>query len=171
MRVELKLAREVPVAEDAKAVIVAQSLVSARFVQLTPAVTDGADDFIYFGMINAGLFRVPASGGTPAAAHEIPAGMKMGASLPLETPQRQRAEPREDGMPENFEKPRGRMLIFWGCGEQAGAGQPYVVDFSKLAQGDVPQGLISRRGCLMVTYHDEYGEVSRNTTRPEMLAA
>ena len=29
----------------------------------------------------------------------------MGASLPLETPQRS-AEPREDGMPENFEKPR-----------------------------------------------------------------
>jgi hypothetical protein len=86
-----------------------------------------------------------SASGTPAAAHEIPAGMKMGASLPLETPQRQRAEPREDGMPENFEKPRGRMLIFWGCGEQAGAGQPYVIDFSKLAQGDVPQGLISRR--------------------------
>ncbi len=32
-------------------------------------------------------------------------------------------------------------------------------------------GLISRRGCMMVTYHDLYGEVSRNTTRPEMLAA
>lgn len=32
------------------------------------------------------------------------------------------------------------------------------------------RGLISRRGCMMVTYHDEYGEVSRNTTRPEMLA-
>lgn len=31
-------------------------------------------------------------------------------------------------------------------------------------------GLISRRGCMMVTYHDAYGEVSRNTTRPEMLA-
>lgn len=30
-------------------------------------------------------------------------------------------------------------------------------------------GLISRRGCMMVTYHDLYGEVSRNTTRPEML--
>ncbi|SDD01530.1 MCE family protein [Rhodococcus tukisamuensis] len=39
MRVQLKLARSVPVAADAKAVIVAQSLVSARFVQLTPAVT------------------------------------------------------------------------------------------------------------------------------------
>jgi len=31
------------------------------------------------------------------------------------------------------------------------------------------KGLVSRRGCLMVTYHDNYGEVSRNTTRPEML--
>jgi len=31
------------------------------------------------------------------------------------------------------------------------------------------KGLVSRRGCMMVTYHDEYGEVCRNTTRPEML--
>ncbi len=86
-----------------------------------------------------------SASGTPAAAHEIPAGLKMGASLPLETPQRQRAEPREDGMPDNFEKPRGRMLIFWGCGELAGPGQPYVIDFARVAQGEVPQGLISRR--------------------------
>ncbi|MBY0268514.1 MAG: hypothetical protein K2X06_01420 [Burkholderiales bacterium] len=87
-----------------------------------------------------------SAGGTPAAAHEIPPGLNMGASLPLETPQRApRPEPREDGVPENFEKPRGRMLIFWGCGEQAGAGQPYVIDFAKLAQGQMPQGLFSRR--------------------------
>jgi hypothetical protein len=87
-----------------------------------------------------------AAAGTPAAAHDIPAGMKMGASLPLETPrQARRPEPREDGVPENFEKPRGRMLIFWGCGEQAGPGQPYVIDFARLAQGEMPQGLISRR--------------------------
>ncbi|MBX3650089.1 MAG: hypothetical protein KF771_01790 [Burkholderiales bacterium] len=86
------------------------------------------------------------SAGTPAAAHDIPAGLNMGSSLPLETPQRpQRAEPREDGMPENFEKPRGRLLIFWGCGEQAGSGQPYIIDFAKLAQGQVPPGLFGRR--------------------------
>jgi len=87
-----------------------------------------------------------AAAGTPAAAHEIPAGMRMGASLPLETPQQpRRPEPREDGMPQDFETPRGRMLIYWGCGEQAGPGQPYVVDFAKLARGEVPQGLFSRR--------------------------
>ncbi|MBX3664366.1 MAG: hypothetical protein KF834_01655 [Burkholderiales bacterium] len=85
------------------------------------------------------------SAGAPAAAHEIPPGLNMGASLPLETPQRTRAEPREDGMPENFEKPRGRLLIFWGCGERAGSGQPYVIDFAKLAQGQVPPGLFGRR--------------------------
>jgi hypothetical protein len=33
------------------------------------------------------------------------------------------------------------------------------------------KGLVSRRGCMMITYHDEYGEVSRRTTRPEMLIA
>jgi hypothetical protein len=33
------------------------------------------------------------------------------------------------------------------------------------------KGLISRRGCMMITYHDEYGEVGRCTTRPEMLDA
>ena len=87
-----------------------------------------------------------SASGAPAARHEIPTGLKMGASLPLETPQQaRRPEPREDGVPENFEKPRGRMLIYWGCGEQAGPGQPYVVEFARMAQGEVPQGLISRR--------------------------
>lgn len=43
MRVELTVRRDVPVARDANAVIVAQSLVSARFVQLTPAAAEGAD--------------------------------------------------------------------------------------------------------------------------------
>lgn len=31
------------------------------------------------------------------------------------------------------------------------------------------KGLISRRGCLMVTYHDDFGEVASATMRPEML--
>ncbi len=30
-------------------------------------------------------------------------------------------------------------------------------------------GLISKRGCLRITYHAKYGEVDRRTTRPEML--
>ncbi|QXW03535.1 MCE family protein [Rhodococcus globerulus] len=49
MRVELELARSVPVAADAHAVIVAQSLVSARFVQLTPALTEDGGDALAEG--------------------------------------------------------------------------------------------------------------------------
>lgn len=33
------------------------------------------------------------------------------------------------------------------------------------------KGLISRRGCVLVTYHDSFGEVGRTMARPEMLAA
>ena len=76
----------------------------------------------------------------PNAAHEIPAGMNMGPSLPLETPQAARREPSERG-----ELPKGRWLIYWGCGESVRAGQPVVVDLANLAQGQLPAGFTSRR--------------------------
>ena len=46
-------------------------------------------------------------------------------------------------MPEEFpqERPKGRLLVFWGCGEHAPRGQPVVIDFARLAAGQVPPGL------------------------------
>jgi hypothetical protein len=80
--------------------------------------------------------------GAPQAEHLPPPGLGMGASLPLVSPER--AEParaeRTPGMPENFERPKGRMLIYWGCGEHVAASQPTVIDFSKMAAGQVPPG-------------------------------
>jgi len=78
----------------------------------------------------------------PQADHLIPAGLQMGASLPLLTPVREEA-PRDTtpGMPEQYERPHGRMLIYWGCGEHAGAGQPTVIDFSKMEPGKMPAGM------------------------------
>lgn len=84
----------------------------------------------------------------PRADHHIPAGMDMGPSLPLQTPQRavaERGEPGERGMPQGMEQPKGRMLIYWGCGESARPGQPVIVDFAKLSQGEAPPGMTSRR--------------------------
>jgi hypothetical protein len=84
----------------------------------------------------------------PRADHHIPAGMDMGPSLPLQTPQRvvaERGDPGERGMPEGMEQPKGRMLIYWGCGESARPGQPVIVDFAKLSQGAAPPGMTSRR--------------------------
>ncbi|HEU6456583.1 MAG TPA: hypothetical protein VN201_14085 [Roseateles sp.] len=89
-----------------------------------------------------------SASGDPAADHFIPAAMNMGSSLPLRTPQKVERKPGrdEEDVPENYEKPKGRLLLFWGCGAQAGAGQPYVIDFAKVASGKQwPAGLFTRR--------------------------
>lgn len=79
--------------------------------------------------------------GAPQADHLIPPGLQMGASLPLLTPVREEA-PREHGsMPTQWQRPKGRMLIYWGCGEHASAGQPTVIDFSKIEPGKMPPGM------------------------------
>jgi hypothetical protein len=65
----------------------------------------------------------------------------MGPSLPLITPAAPKPVKETYGMPQGYEKPKGRMLIYWGCSEHAGAGQPTVIDFAKLAAGQVPPGM------------------------------
>src|SRR3954447_1836695 len=56
----------------------------------------------------------------PEADRWVPSGLQMGASLPLITPVREEAPRMPTGMPTNYQ-PKGRMLIYWGCGEHAGA--------------------------------------------------
>jgi hypothetical protein len=85
------------------------------------------------------------SADAPRADHFIPSGLNMGPSLPLVTPQRVPAEREPTEMPQGMEKPKGRMLIYWGCGESARSGQPVIVDFAALSQGQVPAGMTSRR--------------------------
>lgn len=82
--------------------------------------------------------------GAPNADHFVPAGLRMGKSLPLVTPTPnagQRGEPGE--MPKDFQRPKGRLLLFWGCGERAGPGQPVVIDFARMAAGQMPPNLFS----------------------------
>ncbi len=75
--------------------------------------------------------------GDPRAAHAIPAGLAMGESLPLVTPlaasRVERAPTREHDEEREFEPPKGRMLIYWGCGETVRAGQPVIIDFANLS--------------------------------------
>ena len=71
----------------------------------------------------------------PNADHWIPGGLQMGQSLPLVTPTVTKSEP------VSGYKPHGRIMIYWGCGEHVGAGQPTVVDLAKLAPGQVPPGV------------------------------
>ncbi len=84
----------------------------------------------------------------PEASHFIPPGMQMGPSLPLVAPAVAKPVRETEGMPTNFQRPKGRMLIYWGCGEHAGAGQPTIVDFSKLAAGQMPPGFASMMSAM-----------------------
>lgn len=87
-------------------------------------------------VLRLGSNRSP-TGGEAEADHFMPEGMRLGRSVPL-THQRStgNAGPAQQG-----EMPRGRLLLFWGCGEHAGAGQPVVIDFAQLARGEIPPGL------------------------------
>lgn len=77
----------------------------------------------------------PANPMPPKADHFMPPNAKLGKSVALVTPREERTP---DELPQ---QPKGRLLIFWGCGEHAPAGQPVIIDFSKLAAGQMPPGL------------------------------
>jgi len=75
-----------------------------------------------------------AAAGEPKADH-MPGTYPI---LPLVTPRQTAAPVPEETVEEQPtmpERPRGRMLIYWGCGEHAGPGQPLVIDFSKIGSG------------------------------------
>jgi hypothetical protein len=84
----------------------------------------------------------PASG-----QHNIPAGMSMGASLPLLGPEKsrpERTERVERDVPEWEERDGNvRMLFFWGCGENAGPGQPVIIDTKEIRAGKLPPNFSS----------------------------
>ena len=86
--------------------------------------------------------------GAPAADHLPPAALQAGSALPLLTPKVVPVTREEPGpnIPREYQKPRGRMLIFWGCGEHARPGQPVVLDFAKLAAGQAPAAMAAFKG-------------------------
>lgn len=84
----------------------------------------------------------PANG-TPKADHFMPQGAGLGASVPLNTPGPVGREEPAEQLPNEMQTPSGRLLLYWGCGETAGPGQPVVIDFSKLARGQMPAGLFA----------------------------
>lgn len=81
------------------------------------------------------------------AEQAIPAGMRMGERLPLVPPAAQ-AAPREvePGEPpaEYREPPKGRLLVYWGCGEQVRAGQPRVIDLSRAGAAEFGRAFAGR---------------------------
>lgn len=75
--------------------------------------------------------------GEPMAEHLPPSGLQAGPSLPLVSPKvvRPTTGGADTTWTDAMERPKGRILIYWGCGERAGPGQPAVIDMASLAAG------------------------------------
>jgi len=76
----------------------------------------------------------------PSADHLPPQGLRAGDRLPLVSPRG--ATPKEEGKPDYRPGPqqptKGRIELYWGCGEQAPAGQPVVIDLATMKPGAAP---------------------------------
>lgn len=103
--------------------------------------------------------------GAAKADHFPPPGAKQGKALPLTSEMRESPD-----TPQEFQRPKGRLLIYWGCGEKAPKGQPVIIDFAKAAAGQIPPGVFTTRVPRdrgpMVSNSRTFGEWPRKGGKP-----
>ncbi|MFT4074010.1 MAG: hypothetical protein QM647_00665 [Asticcacaulis sp.] len=92
----------------------------------------GGGDNVHHGLYLR-LGSSQAASGQAAADHLPPAGLSAGNDLPLRyTPGKVTDTYTPGETTESHEPPKGKILIFWGCGAHAPAGQPLVIDLAKI---------------------------------------
>ena len=82
------------------------------------------------------------------AQQAVPSGF-MAPALKLTASQetRGRVPPDNDDtvVERDMERPKGRILMYWGCGAAVGAGQPKVLDMANASNSDLARFFVSRR--------------------------
>ncbi len=90
--------------------------------------------------------RARANPNLEEAQQAVPDGF-MAPALELKTPRNAPPAPLRDDEEikhENPEKPKGRMLLYWGCGNQIRQGQPKVLDMSTASMDDYGKFFVAR---------------------------
>ena len=89
------------------------------------------------------------------AQQAVPPGF-LSPPLRLQSPKEARGtapDPGDDRTVEpDHERPKGKMLLYWGCGETVRAGQPVVVDFATASAADLARAFQSRRATQRGTH-------------------
>ena len=85
----------------------------------------------------------------PTADHLPPAALAVGNDLPLYWKRPVTATgPHEPYTPsqnnDKPEQPKGKILVFWGCGEHAPKNQPLVIDLSKITDPTAAQNMMKQ---------------------------
>jgi len=81
------------------------------------------------------------------ATQSVPAGSKLAPELKLISPKSQKTAPSTDDevVREDFEPPKGKIYLYWGCGDTVRPGQPQVLDMSKASPADYQKFFVGRR--------------------------
>ena len=87
------------------------------------------------------------------AQQAVPAGF-LSPALKLQAPPGGKAVPESDDevVPHDTERPRGRFLLYWGCGATIRAGQPLVLDVATASAADFARNFQSRRATQRGTH-------------------
>lgn len=81
------------------------------------------------------------------ALQRVPAGTGLAPTLKLQTPEKAKPAPKSDDEPAewDYQKPKGKLVMYWGCSKTVRPGQPKVVDLSKATVADMAKFFESRR--------------------------
>lgn len=90
----------------------------------------------------------------PDALQAVPAGTLLAPTLKLQSPAQAKPAPRvdDDTEPDTAERPKGRLTLYWGCGETVRPGQPKVLDLATAKPQELAQFFKSRRATQRGTH-------------------
>jgi hypothetical protein len=85
----------------------------------------------------------------PEATEAVPAGTQLAPTLKLVAPKVEKGPPPtpdDDSVVEHpYERPKGKMYLYWGCGDTVRTGQPRVLDMATARPEDFGKFFTSRR--------------------------
>ncbi|ESQ74095.1 hypothetical protein [Asticcacaulis sp. AC402] len=82
--------------------------------------------------------RTETTGDHRMTAGDLPLYYKRTVATPTQP------TPYTPGEPQSYEPPKGKILIYWGCGERAAAGQPLVIDLARITDPNQRMTLVKQ---------------------------
>lgn len=97
------------------------------------------------------------------ATMTVPSGMNLSKPLALNVPPPEKYDPpvREgESVPPKFERPKGKLSLYWGCGDTIRAGQPRVLDAATASLADLERFFGTIRNSTTMGARSESGHPS-----------
>lgn len=106
------------------------------------------------------------------ALQAVPAATQLAPALKLVAPKGAPPAPGDDAPAEReFERPKGKMYLYWGCGDTVRAGQPRVLDMATAKPDEFQKFFVSRRATQRGAHSAAGRPVWPNGTDARMVAA